>query len=435
MAEPEKTFLAHLHQHFLSLQDKDAFRTFRDKSWQRLSALGLPTRSHEAFRYVSLRELYQSSFNNCSTEPIDKFSFAEAILPECKHSHLIFINGRFSPASSDISALPPQTVLLGLDEASRTHASFLQSHLSQFLKEENDPIALANLSLCDQGAFFYFPPKLKAKAPIQTLFVFSDLESIISSPRLYIAVGAHSQLEWIVTSHLFKTDVSHFFLPSTHISLEEGSSLHLVNAVDCPENSWRMESLRAGLKKNARLHSLNVTFGAKTDRQSYRIHLKGENSEADLNGLWLLNKNHTAHTHAIIEHEAPHTRSMQLFKGVLSGSSQSSFEGKILVRPEAQKTEAYQLNKNLILNHGAIANSKPNLEIFADDVKASHGATVSQLDQEQLFYLKTRGIDLDQAKRLLIGGFCRELIGKMNNDSLQKKILCQLFRTQESFEN
>ena len=110
-------------------------------------------------------------------------------------------------------------------------------------------------------------------------------------------------------------------------------------------------------------------------------------------------------------------------------------DGKILVRPEAQKTEAYQLNKNLILNHGAIANSKPNLEIFADDVKASHGATVSQMDQEQLFYLKTRGIDLDQAKRLLIGGFCRELIGKMNNDSLQKKILGQLFRTQESFEH
>jgi Fe-S cluster assembly protein SufD len=117
---------------------------------------------------------------------------------------------------------------------------------------------------------------------------------------------------------------------------------------------------------------------------------------------------------------------MQLFKGVLSDASQSSFEGKILVRPEAQKTEAYQLNKNLILNQGAVANSKPNLEIFADDVKASHGATVSQLDQEQLFYLSTRGIDINQARRLLISGFCREMIERIPYDSLLQKMLRQI---------
>lgn len=164
-----------------------------------------------------------------------------------------------------------------------------------------------------------------------------------------------------------------------------------------------------------------MNLGGKAVRQSYCIQLKGENSEVNLSGLWMLDGNRTAHTHAIVDHEAPRTRSMQRFKGVLNDHSQSSFEGKILVRAEAQKTEAYQLNNNLILSQGSIANSKPNLEVFADDVKASHGATVSQLEEEQLFYLSTRGIDPILARRLLIGGFCREMIDKISYDSLLKK--------------
>src|SRR5262249_47004993 len=128
-----------------------------------------------------------------------------------------------------------------------------------------------------------------------------------------------------------------------------------------------------------------------------------------------------AHTHAIVEHQAPHTTSMQRFKGVLNGHSQSSFEGKILVHPEAQKTQAYQLNNNLLLSRGAIAQSKPNLEVFADDVKASHGATFSQLERDKLFYLNTRGIDFNLARRLLIWGFCREMIEGIPYHSLLRK--------------
>ena len=254
--------------------------------------------------------------------------------------------------------------------------------------------------------------------PVQCLHVVTGSNPRFVASRLNIVLGAQSKMRWIASYHSLHSDVSHLMTPATEISLDEGASLNWLNVLDAMPAGWHLESVRAVLKKNARLDAFSVTTGAKANRQSYRVELKGENSEANLNGLWMLSKNRTAHTHAIVEHEAPHTRSMQLFKGVLNDVSQSSFEGKILVRPEAQKTEAYQLNNNLILSQGALAYSKPNLEVFADDVKASHGATVSQLDDEQLFYLSTRGIGEIEARKLLIGGFCREMIERIPYPSL-----------------
>ena len=407
----EQTFLTQLQEQFDRSLKNDALKTFREKGWQQLLNSGLPAKSHEAYRYVSLKELYLSSFDFSQESSIEKSHFAEEILPECKHSHIIFLNGRFSPNLSDISALPKQAVLLPLDEAQRLQASFLQNHLTRSLKEENDPFALINLALHSEGAFFYLPPKIEVTVPIQCLHVMTGNKSAL--PRLYLVLGAESQMRWIVTYHSTE-GAAHLLMPTMEISLEEGASLNVLNIVDTMPTSWHMESVRATLKKNARLHSLSVTTGAKAVRQSYRVQLKGEGSEANLNGLWMLGKNRTSHIHAIVDHEAPHTHSMQLFKGVLNDVSQSSFEGKILVREAAQKTEAYQLNNNLILSQGAIANSKPNLEVFADDVKASHGATMSQLDEEQLFYLSTRGIGEPEARRLLIGGFCREMIEQIS---------------------
>jgi Fe-S cluster assembly protein SufD len=283
-----------------------------------------------------------------------------------------------------------------------------------------------NLAFHRQGAFFYLPPQLKATTPMQALHITTGQEPLIAPSRLFLIVGAQSQIHWITTALNKQSGIPHFIVPATEISLEDGASLDLLNLVEVDFASWYTESTRVTLKKDARLNALSFTLGAKTVRQSYRIYLKGENSEAALKGLWMLSKNRTAHTHAIVEHAAPRTRSMQLFKGILCEASQSSFEGKIFVRPEAQKTEAYQLNHNLILSQGAVANSKPNLEIFADDVKASHGATVSQPDPDQLFYLSTRGIDSCQAKRLLINGFCREMLEGIPYDFLLQKIMRQI---------
>jgi Fe-S cluster assembly protein SufD len=170
-----------------------------------------------------------------------------------------------------------------------------------------------------------------------------------------------------------------------------------------------------------------MTHQERIARHSLRVHIQGENADALLQGLWHQKKSSQTHTHVFVEHAAPHAKSLQKFKGVLKDTAQSSFEGKIFVRPEAQKTEAYQLNQNLLLSDAAIANAKPNLEVFADDVKASHGATFSQVDDEQLFYLKSRGLSPEAASRLLIRGFMQEMIDQIGVPSVRQGVMQNVF--------
>jgi Fe-S cluster assembly protein SufD len=183
---------------------------------------------------------------------------------------------------------------------------------------------------------------------------------------------------------------------------------------------WHFDFFRGVLKKNCSLDVVNVNNGSATMRTDFRVVMKGENSDASLSSLSMLGEKRESHSYVIIDHQAERCRSRQLFKSVLSDRSRSSFEGKILVRKEADKTDAFQLNNNLLLSDLANADSKPNLEIFADDVKASHGATVGQLDPEQVFYLKTRGFSLKESKKLLIGSFAKEVLDLLPKNSLEK---------------
>ena len=217
---------------------------------------------------------------------------------------------------------------------------------------------------------------------------------------------------------------------SFDLSIDEDSHVQYIqSAFDISQDSWYFDACSASLKRNSTFKTVMATAGSTSVRHDYRISLTGENAEAKLNGIWMLSDNNESHTHVLMRHQAPYCRSMQFFKGAIDDVSRSSFEGKIFVEQIAQKTEAFQLNNNLILSDHAIANSKPNLEIFADDVKASHGATVGQLDAEQLFYLKTRGYSEQAAKNLLVYGFCKEVIDLIPIPSLQQKITEKAKRT------
>jgi Fe-S cluster assembly protein SufD len=190
-------------------------------------------------------------------------------------------------------------------------------------------------------------------------------------------------------------------------ALEEGA---FFSHLEISKANMLLSDFKATLKTKATLKHLALTNRGYLTRNRLRIALLGEGADALLQGLWNLGESHQCHTHAHIEHAAPSCHSLQKFKGVLQGQAQSSFEGKIYVHPEAQKTEAYQLNHNLLLSEGAAAHAKPNLEIFADDVKASHGATMSEVDGEQLFYLQSRGLTKESARALLVRGFIQEIL-------------------------
>lgn len=417
--------LAHLKEQFALLQSHAALRSLREKGWRQFEALGMPSKKHEAYRYLPLSRLNQHNFTLAHDAPVSKQEIAKAVNPIAQHSHIVFVNGFFRPDLSDVSALGAQVQLMALSDAMRSHGSFLNNRLSKAISEEKDPFAALNAAAHGEGIFLYVPPKIGLEHPIQCIYVHAhEGAEILSSPRLHLFLGKDADVKWITTS--FGSGNVNGILDA---ALEEGSHLRLFNQIAPSQDRWHFESVRATLKKGSRLHSVSTSSGKGCARQDYRVLLVGEGAEAQLLGLTALQDKAQSHAHLLIEHAAPHTQSMQRFKTLLDNISQSSFEGKIFVRKEAQKTQAYQLNNNLLLDDRAIANSKPNLEIFADDVKASHGVTVSQLDSALLFYLKTRGISEHLAKNLLTAGFCQEILQEIPYPFLAQEIQMQLNRS------
>lgn len=422
---------------FGQLTEVDALQKIRAKAWDHFLELGLPTRKNDVYRYIPLRNLFAKKYVAARPTDIAAKDIDPHVLPECSQSMLVFVNGHFRPSLSRMEALPKRVVALSLVDAMRTYGSFLNNQFIKMLKEETDPFAVVNAALHRDGLFLYLPPKTIIEKPVQILnLIDADQSAMWLLPRLQAFVGAQSQLSLVSTQGLLSGD-KYGINMLVDIAIEEDAHLHYTQMV-CGhhESIWSFDALRSTLKRNSSLKTVAVTDGAATVRNDYRIVLAGENAEARLNGVWMLGGKKEAHAHVLIDHQAPYCRSMQLFKGALDDCSHSSFEGKILVRQVAQKTEAFQLNNNLLLSDHANADSKPNLEIFADDVKASHGATVGQLDKEQIFYMKTRGFKESEAKNLLTYSFCKEVIDLIDipsmHESLKKHVQSYLLKQEKA---
>lgn len=419
----QETFRALLETFRHESKRSDALEKFRQKAWQRYLSLGLPSRQHEAYRYIKLRHLFSQPGHLASECSITPDQIASWIYPECRQSLLVFVNGAYVPELSCLDALPKNVAILPLPAAVQTYSAFLNNHWTRSLQEETDAFAALNGALHQNGAFLYLPPKSLIEAPIQLLHLIDSQDQFqLVMPRLDIYVGSHSDLKLIAVQKNLASS-GYFVNQVTELVLDEGARVDYTQIL-CDEqpHAWHFDALRARLKQNANLKTVCLTEGSMTVRTDYRIALAGENAEARLNGMWMLKDKREAHVHVHMEHQAPHCRSNQLFKGVLADHSRSSFEGKIMVKQAAQKTEAFQLNNNLLLDDNAHADSKPNLEIFADDVKATHGATVGQLDPEQLFYMKARGFSDEQAKNLLVAGFCNQIIDMITLPSLREEM-------------
>jgi len=429
------SFDKQLKAHFLAFKGEEELKRVRTKARDLYLEKGLPTRKHENYRTVKLRSLYSLECHLAEKKTFSKKEIASYILPECDRSHLVFINGFFVPELSNRDALPEGIVLTTLSEAMQSYGTLLNNHWARLLKEEPDSFALLNLALHPQGAFLYAPPKTVVETPIQILHLIqSDQGAILSAPRLNVFLGNQAQLNFIHTQHIL-SDSPSFCNQVFEFDLGEDAHLQFTQLlIEEPAKSFHFDFIRSTLKKNATFKTVSVTQGSAGTRNDYRVSLCGENSEALLNGLAILEEKREAHTNIWIEHQAPHCRSYQLFKSVLYDTSRFGFEGKILVRKPAQKTEAFQLNNNLLMSDHAHVDSKPNLEIFADDVKASHGATVGQLDAEQLFYMRSRGFSQDQAKQILVNGFSQQILDLIQVPSAQQ-ISMERLQTQKRCEN
>lgn len=374
-------------------ESQDLLQTWRKRAWDRFQEIGLPKFKQEAFQYVPLQHL---AFPKAASAPI--------AIPQCpaNYAHRIFfVDGFFQSAS-----LPSSLICQPLNGAMKTYGIFLQNRFLRLLKEESDPFSALNGALHGCGAFLYVPPNVVIEEPIEIHHLFTS--SSMGSPHLQVFLGKGSSVQLMQrASH---EEALSFGNIRIDVSLDEGASLFLGDDQRWPKDSVHFQTIRSTLKRDSNFHFLSLSSGAKLSRSSIKVQLLEENSSALMQGLWRLDQELQSHTHIVVEHLAPHCRSRQHFKGVLKGQSRSSFEGKIFVAPQAQKTEAYQLNNNLLLSDEASANAKPNLEVFADDVKASHGATIAQLQEEELFYLCSRGLKREDAKEILTRGFCDEIL-------------------------
>ncbi len=390
----------------LELLEKHLHQT----AWDRFVEIGLPTKQNEVYRYVRLKDLYRHPFS--APEP-----FEASIIP--LESTLVFANGTYMEA---LSSPPKGVIVLPLSKAFATYGSFLNARKAKWSKEEKDPFAALNGAYYTEGLFIYVPPKCVCLSPIRIIHYTEKMQKPTHvCPRIHLFAGKESavQLTWEQRGPL-----DHMWV-NTYIdcALEEASSVTLSHVHRLPETAHHFLALRATLKSRSTLKSFSVTNGSATSREDYLVRLQGEEAEANLYGVWDLKGHRQHHVNLWIDHQEPSCTSLQKFKGILSDASRSSFEGKIYVHSKAQKTQAYQMNNNLVLGERATANSKPNLEIFADDVKASHGTTIGQIDPEHLFYLQARGIPVFMAQQLLLQGFRNEIIDLIPHPHLREEAL------------
>lgn len=357
-----------------------------------------------------------------SPPPALNFDILPWVYPECQESVIVFVNGCFSPALSRLSALPEKVSLLPLSAALTSYSAFLHNHWNKSLKEEKDPFVLLNQALHQAGAFLLIPSKMVVNQPIQLLHLITkEAAGCALMPRLQIFLGSHARVELLHTQKEVGASGS-FVNGLVDAVLEEGSHFEYAQSLLGPSSAFLFEGFRAFLKTASRLTTAAATEGGAIQKTNYRIVLGGERAEALLSGVSFLSEKRESHQQVEMRHESPHCRSFQLFKSVLKERSRSSFTGKILVTQAAQKTEAFQLSNHLILSDHAIAYSDPNLEIFADDVKASHGSTTGQLREEELFYMRTRGLSAHLASELLISGFCEQVVEKFSLPSMRREV-------------
>lgn len=387
------------------LNQEGPLAKLRLKAWERFLELGLPTKAVESYQYLKLRKLFSKSLKTSFPGKVDPKPY---LYPNC-HS-IVFVDGSYQ---AELSNLPKITVL-SLKEAMGPFSALVQNHWSRFVKEEKDPFALINGALHSDGVLVYVPPKFKFEKPLEIVFI--STQDTFQAPRVHLFFGRESQGD-VIARHV---GAPSFVNVSVDFTLDEGAKATYSQLGLGLKNEWLLDFTRASLKRDANFTANMVTTGSETSRFDYYVNLMGENGQAHLNGLWMLKGTDEAHIHVLMEHSAPHCESRQFYKGAITGSSRSSFEGKIFVRKEAQKTDSFQLNNNLILSDTAQAYSKPNLEIFADDVKASHGSTVGQLDEDELFYLRARGFSKPEAEALLTQAFLREVLEKMHVPEVQR---------------
>jgi FeS assembly protein SufD len=390
---------------------------------RRLAQNGFPTTRQEEWRFTNISPITKIEFqpilryelHGTARNDIRKYLLDGAV-------HAVFVNGMFSSEFSDIGTLPQGVVVGSLAESLKKHPEKVQPYIARLVKGEESAFTALNTAFMWDGGFISVPKDVVMDRPIQFLFVASDHEQVYTAqPRNLIVAGDKSQCKVIET---YVGLAQNTYLTNTVTEIELGENSHLEHDKLQIENMNAFHIGTIQIQMNAASHYTSnvISLGGSLVRNNITAVLDAEGSECTLNGLTLTTGTQIIDNHTAIDHAKPHCNSHELYKAILDGGSKGVFNGKIFVRKDAQKTDAKQTNKTLLLSDDATINAKPQLEIFADDVKCTHGATIGQLDDEQLFYLRSRGIDLAAARDILTFAFAGDVINRITIEPLRGQV-------------
>jgi Fe-S cluster assembly protein SufD len=396
----------------------------RKEAIGRFAELGFPTTKDEEWRHTNVAPISGASFRPArpGTNGLTAGKVANFIFSDLDCCNLVFVNGFYSADLSTPEALPKGVRAGSLAAALQTEPKKVEPYLARHASFKKNAFVALNTAFMLDGGFIYLPPETILKKIIHLLFIStSDAEATVSYPRNLIVVGSGSQAS-VVESYIGLQGGVYFTNAVTEIVAGDSAVVGHYKLQRESDEAYHVASLHVVEEENADVSSHSISLGGILTRNDVTAVMNGEGGDLTLNGLYVTKGRQHVDNHTSIDHAKPHCNSRELYKGVLDEQSSGVFDGRILVRPNAQKTNAKQTNKNLLLSEDALVNTAPQLEIFADDVKCTHGATIGRLNEESLFYLRSRGIGEEAARALLTYAFASDIVGTVKIKPFQ----CQL---------
>jgi Fe-S cluster assembly protein SufD len=397
----------------------------RKAAMARFSELGLPTTADEEWIYTNVAPLAEIDFTpagavSVSRAEVARYDFGEGFLA-------VFVNGRFSAEHSRLAGLPRGVRVAPLSDAMTTDGELLRAHLSRHARFESHAFAALNTAMMTDGIFVHAAKGVVVEAPIHVLHLtVAGSRAVSVHPRTLVVADASAQVT-VVETFAGAGEGVYLCNPVCEIVGGENANVDHYKITREAPGAYHVATVQLHLLRSSVIASHAVTLGGGLVRNNISTILAGEGADCHLYGMYMVDTGEHVDNHLMVDHASPHCDSREFFKGVLNGKGRGIFSGRIIVRKDAQKTDAKQTNMSLLLSDDAQVESKPQLEILADDVKCTHGATIGQLSDEAMFYLRSRGLSAETAKSMLVYAFAREGIENLRVEPLREQLDAILF--------
>jgi Fe-S cluster assembly protein SufD len=398
--------------------------SFREDAIAKFNLLGIPTKKDESYRYTNLDTFFNHDFRSYFMPAKSDFARAEEFrcdVTELDAHGIVLLNGFYPTINEKLRQLPGGIWIGSLNEAAKKFSDKIEKHYGKYVNGNSDGLVYLNTAMASDGVFIYAPEGAALSKPVQIVDLVQSDEDVFNQHRNLIIVEKNADITLIVCDHTLSPKK---FLTNavTEIYVGENSHFDIIRVQNEHNNAAKITHTFIYQDRNSNASSNNITLHGGLVRNSTHHLLGGEGAECHSYGLYLADKFQHIDNYVNVDHAVPNCTSNQLFKGVLDDMATGAFNGRIYVHKDAQGTVAYQKNSSILLTDDAKMDTKPQLEIYADDVKCSHGATIGQLDEDALFYLQSRGINKREARLMLMFGFAHEVIQNIKVEALRERM-------------